>query len=63
MSDDDVDASWVPEADRAEQELPADPEAENATGLPDALPLDSADEADLLEQASPVPLGEDDYRA
>lgn len=63
MSHADIDTSWVvPEADRAEQQTPATPETEDETSIPEAFALDRADEADVLEQASPLPLDEDDYR-
>ena len=63
MSHGDTDTSWVPEEDRAEQQTPVAPETDDAATIPDSSTLDGADEADLLEQASPLPLDEDDYRS
>jgi hypothetical protein len=62
MSDADVFASWVPAADRAEQQTPAEPEPDDMTTLPEVPALGAADEADVLEQARSLPLDEDDYR-
>lgn len=51
----------VPDADRAEQTVPADPDdAEQDT--PTSSPIE-ANEADVVEQSIPVPIDEDeDYR-
>ncbi|WP_162908252.1 hypothetical protein [Allorhizocola rhizosphaerae] len=49
----------IPDADRAEQERPFDPEAEEDVEFP-SPPLD-APEADVVEQSIPIPY-EDDYR-
>lgn len=62
MNDADVFASWVPAADRAEQQTPAEPEPDDTTGIPEVSALGAADEADVLEQATCLPLDEDDYR-
>jgi hypothetical protein len=43
----------IPEADRWEQEQPADPQASSEQGWPASLTPD-ADEADTLEQVMPV---------
>jgi hypothetical protein len=53
----------APDADAAEQELEAFPEADDATELdePDAPPLE-ADEADTAEQSRDVILDDDEYR-
>jgi hypothetical protein len=53
----------LPDADAAEQELEAFPEADDATELdePDAPPLE-ADEADTAEQSRDVILDDDEYR-
>jgi hypothetical protein len=59
----DIDTTWVPEADRAEQQLPAEPETQDAGRiLNPELPHD-ANQADVLEQAQPLPLDDDDYRS
>lgn len=51
----------VPDADRAEQTFPANPDDdEPTTVLPPTTP-DDANEADVVEQSIPVPL-EEDYR-
>jgi hypothetical protein len=49
----------VPDADRAEQNAPADPEDVEVT--PPITPPEDANEADVVEQSIPIPL-EDDYR-
>ncbi len=58
----------VPEADRLEQQTPADlpspPDTEAVSDSADAVPLtptDDANEADQLEQHEPVGDDEDDY--
>jgi hypothetical protein len=57
------DTSWAPEADLAEQRTPATPEADDSLSIPEAAALETADEADVLEQASVLTfLDEDDYR-
>lgn len=61
MSHEDVDTAWVPEEDRAEQQIPAVPEPEDADSMFTAHVRDDADEADVLEQATPLPVGDDDY--
>jgi hypothetical protein len=43
----------IPEADRLEQEQPADPTVASDQTWP-ALPTQDVDEADLFEQAQPV---------
>jgi hypothetical protein len=51
----------VPDADRAEQTLPADPE-DDEPDTPTSSPTE-ANEADVVEQSIPVPIDEDDdYR-
>jgi hypothetical protein len=47
-------------ADVEEQETPVDEEPESSWEVPGLR--EDADEADLLEQASDVPVDEDDYR-
>jgi hypothetical protein len=48
----------VPDADRAEQTIPANP-ADDEPRAP--TPLEDANEADVVEQSIPVPMDED-YR-
>jgi hypothetical protein len=48
----------VPDADRAEQNMPANPEDDEPST---PTPPDDANEADVFEQSIPVPMDED-YR-
>jgi len=48
----------VPDADRAEQTIPANPEDDEPRT---PTPQDDANEADVVEQSIPVPMDED-YR-
>jgi hypothetical protein len=55
--------SWAPEADLAEQQTPATPDAGEAADVHESPSLLNADEADVLEQASVLTfLDDDDYR-
>ena len=51
----------TPEADLAEQEALVDPTDESSSPVPPIATSDvEADEADLLEQARPVPIDDED---
>jgi hypothetical protein len=51
---------WIPEADRIEQAIPADPEPVDEP-MDTSPAVDQADEADVIEQSIEVPLEDDAY--
>jgi hypothetical protein len=58
-SDDDNPHTAIPEADRLEQDQPANPAVSREERWP-AMPTGNADQADRLEQSHPVPTDPDE---